>query len=211
MVTALHAHTIAEVETLCSCTIREVEACCTAVVSEAETCHVACVKEAEANCTSTLADAEDCCSTAIREAESQGASQAHQIQQSHTMDMQCLEVGAIDKERIDCLNLPCSLWFCPRSQPPRPTEYWWPPSVFYWEMLQHLPCSAFLQGYLPPNWSLLFKLLLPLLPEYLSPHLGPTGDTTHLTGESPFPHQGPPSKQLWMSPPFQAEGGDAPP
>ena len=67
-------------------------------------------------------------------------------------------------------------------------------------MLQCLLCSAFPQGYLPLNWRLLCKLLLPLPPEHLSPHLGPSGNTTCLSGGSPLPHQSPPPKQLWTSP-----------
>ena len=66
-------------------------------------------------------------------------------------------------------------------------ESWWPPSIFYWEVLQCLLCSAFPQGYFPHNWRPLCKLLLPQPPEHLSPCLGPSSDTTHLTGRNLLP------------------------
>ena len=90
---------IKAMKVLCAWKIREVEACCAVLISEAEIQHTVCIKEAEADCACTLAEAENHCSTAIREAESQGASQAHLIQQSHAKDIQCLEAEAILKRR----------------------------------------------------------------------------------------------------------------
>ena len=86
-----------EAKVLYAYTIRDVEAHWAVLTSKAEIWHTTCIKEAEANCACTLADAENCCSAAVREAESQGALQAHSIQQSHTKDIQHLEAEAIEE------------------------------------------------------------------------------------------------------------------
>ena len=88
---------------LCVHTFREAEAHCTVLIGKAKICHIACIKEVETDCAIALAEAKNCCSTAIREVESQGASQAHLIQQSHAKNMQHLEAEAIDEERMDHL------------------------------------------------------------------------------------------------------------
>ena len=171
-----------------------------ALVSKAKTCHVACIKEAEANCASALAEAEDCCSIAIREAESQGASQVHQIQQSHAKDMQHLETEAINEERTDHLAFLAACSSALEASPPETHGIFMTP---FHLLLGNAPMSALFSitpEYLPFNWRLLCKLLLPLPPEHLSPSLSPSGNTTCLTGESPFPNQSPHPKWLWMKP-----------
>ena len=89
---------IKEVKALCAHTIKDVEACWVALISKAKILHTTCIKEAEAKCAGALAETENCCSAAIREAESQGALQAHSIQQSHAKDIQCLDPEAIEEE-----------------------------------------------------------------------------------------------------------------
>ena len=75
--------------------IREVKAHCGAAIREAETCHATTVREAEGHCTTTITQAETCCAADIREVESHCVDHACAIQQSHSDNMQCLEMEAI--------------------------------------------------------------------------------------------------------------------
>ena len=109
---------IKEVKALCAHTIRDTEAHQAALISKAKVQHAACIKEAKANCAHTLTEAENCCSTAIREAESQGASEAHSVQQLHAKDIYCLEAEAIEEERRDCLAFLATYGTALRASPP---------------------------------------------------------------------------------------------
>ena len=109
---------IKKAKALCACTIRDVEACWASLISKAKIQHTTCIKEAEANCAHALAEAENCCSTAIRESESQGALQAHSIQQSHAKDIQHLEAEAIEEEKKECLTFLITCGTTLRASPP---------------------------------------------------------------------------------------------
>ena len=74
------------------------------LISEAKVWHTAHIKEIEDECAHALEEAENCCLIAIREAESRGTSKACSIQQSHTKDIQHLEVEAIEEEGRDHLT-----------------------------------------------------------------------------------------------------------
>ena len=89
--------TIKEAKALCAQTIRDVEAHHAALISKAKVWNTVYIKAAEANCACTITEPGNSCSTAIREVESQGASQAHSIQQLHAKDIQCLEAEAIEE------------------------------------------------------------------------------------------------------------------
>ena len=109
---------IKEVKALCAHTMQDVETHWTALISEAKVWHASCIKEIEDDCTHISAEAENCCSSAIHDAESQGASNAHSIQQSHTKDIQHLEVEAIEKEGRDCLAFLTACGTTLRANPP---------------------------------------------------------------------------------------------
>ena len=113
---------IKEAKAFCAWTIRDAEACWAVLISKAKVWHATCIKEAGANCAHTLAEAETHCSTAIREAESQGASQAHSIQQLHAKDIQHLEAEAIEEERRDCLTFLAAWSTALRASPPKAVE-----------------------------------------------------------------------------------------
>ena len=133
---------------LCAHTIREAEACHMALIGEAKIHHVACIKEAEADCARALAEAENHCFTAIREAESQGALQAHLIQQSHAKNMQHLEAEAINEERMDCLTFLATCCSALRASPPKAHGILVTP---FHLLLGNAPMSALLS--IPPGLS----------------------------------------------------------
>ena len=108
---------IKETKALHAWTIRDVDAHQAVLICKAEVWHITCIKETEVNCACTITEAENCCSTAIKKAQSQGASQAHSIQQLHAKDIQCLEAEAIEEDRRGLLCLPHHLQYCPKGQP----------------------------------------------------------------------------------------------
>ena len=137
-----------EEKDLCACTIWDVETCQTVLISEAKVWHTTHIKGIEDDCTCALAEAENCCSTAIREAESRGASKACSIQQSHTKDIQHLEVEAIEEEGKDHLSF---LTTCPialRASPPEACGIMFTP---FHLILGNAPMSTLLS--IPPGIS----------------------------------------------------------
>ena len=117
-------------------------------ISEPEIQHTTCIKEPEANCTHTLAEEENCCLTAIREAESQGASQAHLIQQSHAKDIQSLEAEAIEEEKRECLTFLATCSTALRDGPPKVHGIMVTP---FHLLLENAPTSTLLS--IPPGVS----------------------------------------------------------
>ena len=201
---------IKEVKALCACTIRDVEAHWVALISKARIWHATCIKEAETDCAHTLVEAENCCSTAIREAESWGALQAHSIQQSHAKDIQHLEVEATEEEKREHLTFLTTCGTALRATPPEAHGTMITPFQL---LLGNSPTSTLLN--IPPvvsplNSSLPHRLLLPPHQWCPDPHLGPSSNMTCPTGWNLHPHLRPPPKPLPGSPPFKAEGGNAP-
>ena len=132
---------IKKVKTLCPHTIWDAETHQTVLISNAKVQHTAHIKEIEDNCSHISAETENCCSSAIWDTESQGASNAHSIQQSHTKGIQHLEVEAIEEEVRDCLTFHTTWSAALRANPPEALDIMVTP---YHLLLGNAPTSALL-------------------------------------------------------------------
>ena len=165
------------------------------LIYEAKVWHATCIKEAVADCACTLAKTENCCSKAIREAESQGASQAHLIQQSHAKGIQHLEAEDTEEERRECLAFLSTCGTTLRSSLPEAHEIMVTP---FHLLLGNAPMSTLL--HIPPEVFLLQQEPAPQTPPAsatIAPEgfcLGPSSDTSCLIRWSLCPHQRPPLK-----------------
>ena len=119
------------------------------------------IKEAKAYCACSIKEAEVCCSLAIWEVESQGAAQAHSIQQSHIEDAQHL----LEEERRDQLNFLSTYQATLKASPPESHGMLIAP---YHLLLGHMPMSNLFT--IPPEASLPInkgplQVFLPPLPQ----------------------------------------------
>ena len=125
--------------------------------------------------------------------------------------MHHLEAEAIDEERTDCLTFLAACSSALEASSPKACRILVIP---FHLLLGNAPVSALLS--IPPGVSpfqLEAAMQTPPASAIRVPEPSPqsSGNTTRLTRESPLPHQSPTPKWLWMSPPFQAEGGVTPP
>ena len=195
---------IKEAKALCACTIRKVEAYWVALITKAEIQHATCIKEAEADCAHALAEVENCCSTTIREAESQGATEAHSIQQSHDKDIQCLEAEAIEEEKRECLAFLATSSATLRASPP---QAWGIMVTPFHLLLRNAPMSTLLS--IPPGASSFQQEPAPQTPlssTLVGPRPSPQSKRWHdsPTRWSHHSHLRPPPKQLLKSLPIQS-------
>ena len=139
---------IKEAKAFCAHTIWDMETCWTGLTNEADVLHDIHIKEIEDDCTHASAEAKNCCLSAIQDTKSQGTSNAHSIQQSHTKDIQHLEAEAIEKEERDCLAFLTTCSAALRANPPETHGIMVTP---YLLLLGNAPTSALLS--IPPGVS----------------------------------------------------------
>ena len=109
---------IKEAKALCAHTIQDAETCQTVLTNKANVLHAVHIKEIVDDCAHASAEGDNCCLSAILDTDSQGASNAHSIQQSHAKDIQHLEAEAIQEKGRDCLAFLTTCSATLRATPP---------------------------------------------------------------------------------------------
>ena len=178
---------------LCASTIWDTKTCWIGLTNEVNILHAVHIKEIEDDCTCASTEAENCWSSAIWDAESWGASNAWSIQQSHIKDIQHLEAEAIEEEGRDFLTFLTACGAALRANLPEAHGIMVTP---YNLLLGNAPMSALLSiplGVSPPKQKP--ALQTPPFSTQQQPdlHLGPSSNTTFLTGWRLCPH-------LWLPP-----------